>query len=312
MPQTQKTNGKKRQKTYGGSARRAPGRLGHAESVDVLRPAGRGRHHGSTASKFVAEVGTSARRVLARRLVSTVRSLGQRGRQTLLEEKQIRGKLRAGRRRSTSHPLPAAAGSARRPRPDRRSRVVISKASLGFSAIGREGRIGGHGGGCSGLPWWLTRQASSRRATCKLRDEAHSSVVKIDGTPPELIEAIGTLAFHFGDASAVEGLKAIPFCVGTAVGIAQTVRARSRHHRRRQARVPYGAFPRPERREGRAARRQSCSGCPSEIVVAQSAREGTDHPVRRRRSPRNAVRDPGRDCRRRSISSGGSWTCRAR
>jgi hypothetical protein len=59
----------------------------------------------------------------------------------------------------------------------------------------------------------------------KLKGDAHSAseISGISGlTPPTLIEAIGSLAMHFGDSSIVEGLKAIPFYVGTAVGLVQT------------------------------------------------------------------------------------------
>jgi hypothetical protein len=56
----------------------------------------------------------------------------------------------------------------------------------------------------------------------KVKGEAHSASEVSGLTPPTLIEAIGSLALHFGASSIVEGLKAIPFYVGTAVGLVQT------------------------------------------------------------------------------------------
>jgi hypothetical protein len=50
---------------------------------------------------------------------------------------------------------------------------------------------------------------------------AHSAEERLKLTPDELIGAIGTLALHFGGASVVSGIKAIP-TVGTVVGLAQT------------------------------------------------------------------------------------------
>ena len=189
-----------------------------------------------------------------------------KGGTTLLEEKQIRGKLEpvVDDPRVIHYLLLHSRGDLGRTGIS----FVISKASLGFSAIVEKGGSAVTVAGLGTALGLLAKELAE--GNVKLRDEAHSSVVKIDGTPPELIEAIGTLAFHFGDASAVEGLKAIPFYVGTAVGIAQTVARKIGGTIDDAKRACLTVHFHAQRGEKGALRVAKLLGVPEEIVVAQS------------------------------------------
>jgi hypothetical protein len=62
----------------------------------------------------------------------------------------------------------------------------------------------------------LADENAEKKKTAHSADEVGKLV------PSELIEAIGSLAVHYGGSSVVEGLKAIPFYVGTVVALLQT------------------------------------------------------------------------------------------
>jgi len=101
--------------------------------------------------------------------------------------------------------------------------LVVSKLTAGISATVEKSGSAVTVAGLGTELGLLAKRLAEGNA--KLKGDAHSAseISGISGlTPPTLIEAIGSLAMHFGDSSIVEGLKAIPFYVGTAVGLVQT------------------------------------------------------------------------------------------